>query len=268
MPARPVIALLTDFGLQDHYVGSMKGVIAGICPEALVIDITHGVAPQDVRGAAFELAAAWPYFPPHTVFVVVVDPGVGTDRLAIALRIGATRFVGPDNGVFDLVLQRRGPDEARRVDNPRVQRPALSATFEGRDRFAPAAAWLAAGTPFEELGPTMTPGERLAWSAPQVVADRVVGEVLHIDRFGNLITNIDRGCWQSNRPPADVWIGMHGPIPMVRTYGAAPAGTLVALFGSTDRLEVALVAGSAAEATGAHLGTEVAAEPDGRFPGA
>lgn len=261
MPARPVIALLTDFGLQDHYVGSMKGVIAGISLDALVIDITHGVTPQDVRGAAFELAAACPYFPPHTVFLVVVDPGVGTDRAAIALRIGDARFVGPDNGVFDLVLQQRGADEARRLDNPHVRRPTMSATFEGRDRFAPAAAWLAAGISFDQMGTIITPGVRLEWPSAQTFADRVIGEVVHIDRFGNLITNVHRDRCQADRPPVEVWLGSYGPVPVVRTYGDAPTGSLVALFGSTDRLEVALVSGSAAMATGSGRGTAVRVVP-------
>jgi S-adenosylmethionine hydrolase len=253
--------LLTDFGLQDHYVGSMKGVIAGICPDALLIDITHGVAPQDIRGGACELAAAWPFFPPQTVFVVVVDPGVGTDRAAIALRIGDTRFVGPDNGVFDLVLRQRGPDAAHRLDNPQLQRPTVSATFEGRDRFAPAAAWLAAGTPVEQLGTAIVPGVRLEWSSARTFADRVVGEVVHVDRFGNLITNIARDSWPPHRPPVEAWIAAHGPIPVVRTYGDAPAGSLIALFGSTGRLEVALVSGHAAAATGVSRGAEVRVVP-------
>lgn len=261
LPARPVIALLTDFGLQDHYVGSMKGVIAGICPEAVVIDITHGVAPQDIRGGAFELAAACPDFPPHTVFVAVVDPGVGTDRSAMALRVGDARFVGPDNGVFDLVLQQHAADEARRLDNPRVQRATLSATFEGRDRFAPAAAWLAAGAPFEHLGPVIVPAVRLTWPSAQTHADRIIGEVVHVDRFGNLITNIDRTPWSPKGPPVEVWLGAHGPIRVVRTYGDAPPGSLVALVGSTGRLEVALVSGSAAATTGAQRGTEVRVIP-------
>lgn len=261
MTARPVIALLTDFGLQDHYVGSMKGVIAGICPDAAIIDITHDVAPQNVRGAAFELAAAWPSFPPGTVFLVVVDPGVGTDRAAIALRIGSTRFVGPDNGVFNLVLQSRHADEARRLDNLGIQRPTTSVTFEGRDRFAPVAAWLAAGTPFEQVGSTLTSGVRLTWTLPRIQADRVAGEVMHIDRFGNLITNVERGLWPLHRPPAEVWLGECGPIPVVRTYGDAPEGSLVAVFGSTGRLEVALVSGSAAGATRARRGAAVHVVP-------
>lgn len=261
MPARPVIALLTDFGLQDHYVGVMKGVIAGICRDALTIDVTHDVPPQDVRAAAFELAAAWPYFPSDCIFLVVVDPGVGTDRTAMALRVGERRFVGPDNGVFDVVLQHHPAEGARRLDNPRFQRPTVSSTFEGRDRFAPAAAWLAVGTPFDEMGSATGAGVRLTWPTAHPVDDRVVGEVVYIDRFGNLMTNIDWGRWQASLQGADVWLGAHGPIPVVRTYGDAPAGALIALVGSTDRLEVALVSGHAASATGATRGAEVQVVP-------
>ena len=152
MSTRPVIALLTDFGLSDHYVGVMKGVIAGLCPEALLIDITHDVPAQDIRTAAFELEASWRYFPSDTTFVVVVDPGVGTERRGIAARIGERFFVGPDNGVFDLVIASQAPSEAVELGNPRYARAMVSRTFEGRDRFAPAAAWLAQGTPLAEFG--------------------------------------------------------------------------------------------------------------------
>ena len=249
MPGRPIIALLTDFGLRDHYVGVLKGVIAGICPDALIIDITHDIPPQDVRAAAFELEAAWPFFPSGTVFVAVVDPGVGTDRRAIAARLNDKAFVGPDNGSVDLVF-RDGPSEVVELSNAEYARVPVSHTFAGRDRFAPAAAWLARGVRLSNLGPAVTGwSPQLYWPAPRVLADGVTGEILHVDRFGNLITNIGRAHWPSTAP-AEICVGAHGLARVVRTYGDGRKGELIALFGSTDRLEVAVASGSAA----AHLG--------------
>ena len=257
MTDRPVLALLTDFGTRDHYAGVLKGVIAGICPDATVIDITHEIAPQDVRAAAFTLAAAWRYFPDRTVFVVVVDPGVGTDRPAVAVRLGSVVFVGPDNGVFDLVVAEGRPLEARALTARHLMRPTVSATFEGRARFAPVAARLASGTPFEDVGPLVAMATRLAWPEPREEGRSVVGRVLAVDRFGNLITSFTRARWEPVVVGAAIRVGDAGPIPLVRTYGEAAPGALVALFGSTDYLELAVVGGSAAETLGAGVGTDV-----------
>lgn len=257
MPARPVIALLTDFGTTDHYVGVMKGVIAGICPDATVIDITHEVPPQDVRSAAVSLASSWRYFPDGTIFVAVVDPGVGTSRPAVAARIGGSYFIGPDNGVFDLVLAAQAPTIAVTVDNPRYARARISETFEGRDRFAPAAAWLARGVALGEFGSTASLSMRLDWPLPRVHTDRVVGQIVHVDHFGNLVTNLERSPWAPLLERADLWVAGHGPIRTVRTYGDAAANAVVALFGSTDRLEIAVVGGSAAATLRVTRGVEV-----------
>lgn len=257
MCARPVIALLTDFGTADHYVGVMKGVIAGICPDALTIDITHGVDPQDVRGAALQLEVAWRYFPVGTIFLAVVDPGVGTDRPAVAVQAGDCLFVAPDNGVLDLVLVREVARQAHRIEQPHVQRSVVSRTFEGRDRFAPAAAWLARGLPLCEVGPPVTVAPRLAWAEPHVFPDRVVGEVVHVDRFGNLVTNLDATRWQAISQRAEIRVAGQGPIPVVQTYGEAAIGTLVALVGSSERIEVAVTGGSAAARLGVGRGAAV-----------
>src|SRR5438105_6263280 len=141
--ARPVIALLTDFGLSDHYVGTMKGVALGICPDVTFIDITHEVAPQDILGGALQLAATYRYFPAATIFLVVVDPGVGSTRRGIAADVGDHRFVAPDNGVLSVVLEQVSPTRVVELTDARYARPTIGKTFEGRDRFAPAAAWLA-----------------------------------------------------------------------------------------------------------------------------
>lgn len=257
MPARPVIALLTDFGTSDHYVAVMKAVMLGIQPEVSFVDLTHEIPPQDVRAAAFTLAAAWREFPLHTVFLVVVDPGVGTERAAIAARVGDQHFVGPDNGVFDLVLTPATTFAAVRLETAELARPTMSRTFEGRDRFAPAAAYLASGVRLEAFGAPISISTRLAWAEPQVQHDRVVGHVVHVDRFGNLITDLHADPWAPRVENADVWVTAHGPLRFVRTYGDAPAGSLVALFGSTGLLEVAVVGGSAARVVGVGAGAEV-----------
>ena len=165
--ARPVIALLTDFGMHDHYVGTMKGVVLGICPDAVIVDITHDVAPHDVLEGALELAASYKYFPPGTVFLVVVDPGVGSRRHAIAADAGGYRFVAPDNGVLTLVFTEVPPKRVVELTERRYARPTVSRTFEGRDRFAPAAAWLAKGIELTGLGRTLTTWRLL--EVPEVV---------------------------------------------------------------------------------------------------
>jgi hypothetical protein len=257
MSPRPVIALLTDFGLSDHYVGVMKGVIAGICPDALVIDITHDVPPQDIRAAAFELEASWRYFPVGAIFVVVVDRGVGTARRGIAARIGDRYFVGPDNGVFDLVVTAQAGAFAMELQNPKYRRPRVSGTFAGRDRFAPAAAWLATGADLADFGNGVVLGPHLKWPTPVVTDEAVAGEVAHIDRFGNLITNIDRRIWPAILDIAEDQVGDNPPVRLVRTYADAFSGELVALFGSTDRLELAVTSGSAARQLGVRRGAPV-----------
>lgn len=257
MSARPVIALLTDFGTRDHYVGAMKAVVAGICPDAHIIDITHEIPPQDIRSAAFTLAAAWREFPPSSVFVVVVDPGVGTSRPAIAARVGDRYVVGPDNGVFDLVLTDHALVAAVHLENAAYARPVVAPTFEGRDRFAPAAAWLATGVTLDAFGAAVSLSARMPWAEPRVLADRVVGHVIHVDRFGNLVTNVRADPWATVVSNAEVWLSGHGPVPVVRTYGDARPGTMVSLFGSTSHLEVAVVGGNAAQFAGIGVDAEV-----------
>src|SRR5438309_10785636 len=190
--ARPVIALLTDFGTRDHYAGTMKGVALGICPDATLVDISHELPAHDVLAGALELAAAYRYFPAGTIFLVVVDPGVGSARRGIAAEAGDYKFVAPDNGVLTAVLDEHPPKRVVELTERKYARPTVSRTFEGRDRFAPAAAWLAKGIELAALGRPAAGIQRLAIAQPIVQADRIDGEVLRVDRFGNLITNIDR----------------------------------------------------------------------------
>jgi S-adenosylmethionine hydrolase len=248
--ARPLIALLTDFGLRDHYVGTMKGVALGICPEASLIDISHDIAPQDVLGAALELVDAYRYFPSGTIFLVVVDPGVGSTRRAIAAEAGQYRFVAPDNGVLSAVLDQVPPERVVELTESKYARSPISKTFEGRDRFAPAAAWLANGVQIPSLGRPAPSFVRLNLPRPRTTEAGVDGEVLRVDRFGNLITNIDIGILGSLAGKIAVRIGSHVIPQIVSTYASAKPGELCALVGSSDRLEIAVSGGSAAEMLG------------------
>src|SRR5476651_534089 len=189
--ARPVIALLTDFGTHDHYAGTMKGVALTICPDATLVDISHDIDAHDVLGAALELAASYRFFPAGTIFLVVVDPGVGSTRRGIAADAGDYRFVAPDNGVLTAVLDQHPPKRGVELTERKYARPSSSRTFEGRDRFAPAAAWLAKGLDLGALGRAAGTIHHLEIPRPSLSGDRIAGEVLRVDRFGNLITNMD-----------------------------------------------------------------------------
>jgi S-adenosylmethionine hydrolase len=247
--ARPIIALLTDFGTRDHYVGAMKGAALSICPDATLVDITHDIPPQDVLTGALALAAACPYFPPGTIFVAVVDPGVGTARRGIAAEAGGLRFVAPDNGLISVALRGLAQPAIVELAARHYARGAISRTFEGRDRFAPAAAWLATGVRLADLGPAVRDPIDLKVPGAAVAGDRLWGAVLLVDRFGNLVTSIERAPFDAFASDARVEVaaGPHRVGGIVATYADVPHGTPCALFGSTGRLEIALSGGSAAE---------------------
>lgn len=255
--ARPVIALLTDFGVRDHYVAAMKGVILGICPDVTLLDITHDIAPQDVMGGALELEAVAPYLPPATIVVGVVDPGVGSTRRGLVVETGGgLRCVGPDNGLFSLVAD-QATTRVFEIANDRCTRAVISRTFEGRDRFAPVAAWLAAGTVTDAVGPSLSSMHRLTMPAPVIGPSGVDGEVLHIDRFGNLITNVPEDAMPSWRDALVITVDDAHDARLVGTYAESPAGSLCALVGSTGRLEIAVANGSAAASLGLSRGARV-----------
>jgi S-adenosylmethionine hydrolase len=263
------IVLLTDFGLADAYVGIMKGVILRVNPEATVIDLCHQVSPQDVEGGALLLAESYRYFPESSIFVAVVDPGVGSERKAIGLSTPAGTFLGPDNGVLGFVARDFGvvpsASGGRAVfagssiagailSNPRYFLPRVSATFHGRDVFAPVAAHLAAGVSLATLGPPLTDLAILPSPTAERQAGRVVGHVRHVDRFGNAITDVT---------PSDL-AGLAAPV--VEVAGQRIAGLshhyaersgLLALLGSSDRLEIAVNGGSAAATLGLNVGDPV-----------
>jgi len=245
--ARPVVALLTDFGTRDHYAGTMKGVILGICPDVTLVDISHDLPPQDVLAGAIELAAAYRYFPAGTIFLVVVDPGVGSTRRGIVAEAGDYKFVAPDNGVLTAVLDEHPAKRVVELSERRYARPTVSRTFEGRDRLAPAAAWLAKGLDVAALGRAADALYRLALPMATFEAGAIAGQVMRVDRFGNLITNIDRRTFDRLAGHVlEVRVGSHSVSRVVSTYADAAPGEICALFGSTDHLEIAANGASAA----------------------
>ena len=256
-----VITLTTDFGLVDPFVGIMKGVIAGRAPDATVIDVTHGIPPQDVRAGALVLRHAVPYFPQGSIHVAVVDPGVGTERRALCVETATGWLVGPDNGVLSLAAS---PDAVRRIvllTDERFFLSRRSGTFHGRDVFAPVAAALATGTAATALGVEVRDMTRIDLPAPLVDETTVRGEVIYVDRFGNLVTNVGRDTVEGlrhRRPTVRVADKAVGPI--VTAYGALARGAAGAVVNSWDLLEIAVRDGSARDRLGAGVGASVLIE--------
>jgi len=261
-----IITLTTDFGLADGYVGTMKGVILGINPTATIMDISHDIAPQDVREAAYTLYAAYPYFPQGTIHVVVVDPGVGSERRAIALRTPQATFVAPDNSVLSYVVAGEKVEEIVHLTNPRYHLSPVSHSFHGHDIFAPAAAYLARGIPLAELGDPLTEIVTFPLPRPQVRPDgTIVGQVIHIDRFGNLITSIMSKDLADHPLPGEGVIKAKGQSirGIANNYAEGATGKLLALIGSSDHLEIAVSSGSASQTLEAGVGDEVLLEVEG-----
>jgi S-adenosyl-L-methionine hydrolase (adenosine-forming) len=258
--AKPIIAFLSDFGTRDHYVGVIKGVILGICAEVTLVDLSHDLPAHDIAFAAQELEATYKHYPGGTIFLVVVDPGVGTSRLGIAAEVGDYRFVAPDNGVLSAVFRDTPPKKVVELTERRYARPTVSRTFEGRDRFAPAAAWLAKGVHLAALGRSVTSFHMLDLPKPQMDEGLLRGEVVRIDRFGNIVTNLDRrSCERLTDGGGTLVLTVGGhPIPrIVSTYSEIAPGEVGALFGSTDHLECAAQAVSAAERLAIAVGAAV-----------
>lgn len=252
MPA-PIVTLTTDFGTADPYVGMMKGVILGICPRTRIVDLTHEVPPQDVAIAAWTLKDAAPYFPEGTVHLAVVDPGVGSDRRGLALLAQGHFFVGPDNGIFSAVLP---ADQVVSLTRSQYFLPRVSRTFHGRDVFAPVAARLAGGLPLAKLGPAISDPVRIKLPAPTRQADRIFGEVVVVDRFGNLITNVPETMLPTGRP-LRIHISGRAIPGLSAGYADRAPGKLLALIGSSGRLEIAAANASAAKLLSAGRGQKV-----------
>ena len=255
-----IITLTTDFGTRDAYVAEMKGVmldIAASTGQALhLVDVTHEVAPHDVTEGALALDAAAPYFPRDSVHLAVVDPGVGTSRRGLVFRTERAVLVGPDNGLFTPFLQGQMAWEAWELCAEEYRRASVSPTFHGRDIFAPAAAHLAAGVAPERFGPPVRDPVRLSWPTVRVVAGAIAGAVLHVDRFGNLVTSIRADSIEDLGPRARIRLGGR-LLPLVSTYGDLDEGQAGALVGSSGRLEIAVREGSAAARFKARRGTPV-----------
>ena len=262
----PLVCLLSDLGTADTYVGVMKAVILGICPQARIVDLCHDIPPQGIQPAAFLLDTAWSYCPEGTIHVVVVDPGVGSERRVLALEAHGQQFVAPDNGVLTYVIASARDYRAFSVERRDYFLPEVSPTFHGRDIMAPVAARLALGLPIESVGPELrdTP-QRFPISRPVLVGGALVAHVVHVDRFGNLVTDLSEGdllTWQREVGGEQFVIRVgDSVIEEVRvTYAGVNPGDLIALFGSTGRLEVALNMGNAASCLGVGTGAIVIIE--------
>lgn len=246
-----IIALMTDFGTRDYYVAAMKGVILQINPKVTLVDVSHDIGSQDLYHGAFVLRQAVPCFPAETVFVAVVDPTVGSSRRVLAARYNDRIVLAPDNGLLSLLHRDGKLQDLRVVENRRLFASAISSTFHGRDVFAPVAAHLTRGTPLESVGPTAERMEILDLARPQIHPDGTIhGEVMIVDHFGNLITNIsavDLGHVPPRRTPFVVTVGSIEIGPLCNTYADVPVGRPVALVGSAAMVEVAVNSGNASE---------------------
>jgi len=255
---RNVITLTTDFGLQDYYVSAMKAVILDIAPDVRMIDISHDIPSQDIMAGSWILKNSAMLFPEGTVHTVVVDPGVGTDRNAVAVKIEDQYFVGPDNGIFSLLTQEHDYS-AVRLNNERYWRDETSKTFHGRDIFAPVAAHLSDGVPMKEVGEPLDELVTYRWTVPISDKDGLEGMVIHIDKFGNLVTNISST--QINDVIGDksvkIYVGNTILDEIVTTFGSVPEGEPMAFIGSSGMLEVGINKGNAKEMLSVQKGAQI-----------
>jgi S-adenosylmethionine hydrolase len=254
-----LITLTTDFGSDSPYVAAMKGIILSLNPRARLMDLCHRIPPQDVHYVAFFLRASIPYFPPDAIHVVVVDPGVGTERALLYVEVDGHRLLAPDNGCWNgLIRPQSRPQTVLRLTERRFWRSTVSATFHGRDILAPVAAHLSLGEDPCNLGQPFDDWVRLESKSPIIEADRLVGEAIFIDHFGNLITNIPGEAFaRTGNRHVQIMVGDREITRRVHTYGEAEKGTPVALISSSDLLEIAVVGGSAQTKLGASIGTPI-----------
>jgi S-adenosylmethionine hydrolase len=245
-----LIAILTDFGLDEPFVGMMKGVIYGINPETKIVDITHGVSPYNVLQGSFFLTKTYKYFPKDTIFLCVVDPGVGTKRKALAIKAGGYYFVGPDNGIFSLSMKHLKVENVVEINNPKYLLTPISDTFHARDMFSPIAAHISKGVPLEEFGPTVSGGidNLVKLNLPEIKFERnfIRGPVLFSDRFGNLVTSIEAGLLRSVNV-ISIRIGPWKIQRVSHSYSESPPGKPLAIIGSLGTLEISVNGGSALE---------------------
>jgi S-adenosylmethionine hydrolase len=253
---RPIITLTTDFGTKDGYVGAVKGVIKRINPHAEIVDITHEIEPFDVFGTAFTLNNFYRFFPQNTIHLVVVDPEVGSRRQALLIKTPNFLFVGPDNGVFSLVLQDEEIDEITSISNRKYFLSGLSSTFHARDIFAPVAAYLSLGVDIREFGAPALECSRLFIPQKETSQKGIVGEIIHIDNFGNLITNIEEESIQK-RKIKSIEIKHKRINQIARSYYDIPQGKIGAVIGSSGFLEIAANQGNVSKLVKADIATKV-----------
>jgi S-adenosylmethionine hydrolase len=258
----PIITLTTDFGQTDHYVAQMKGIILRLTPHAAIVDVTHEIPPQDVRRAAFLIADLADAFPRGTIHVAVVDPGVGSERNILAARADGQVYIAPDNGLLSVVLNERHTGEIVAVQNDRYRRSSVTATFHGRDIMAPAAAHLANGLSIDELGPRLDgPPVCLLNAIPRPWDAKIEAHVAWIDHFGNIVTNVRmESLLGRDRQKVRVSLGDHTFSRLRRYYAEVPVGDALLLVGSSERLEVAVNGGSAADRFGVLSGAPLIVE--------
>ncbi|MCU0871662.1 MAG: SAM-dependent chlorinase/fluorinase [Pirellulaceae bacterium] len=263
--SRSMITLTTDFGAGSPYVAQIKGVILSIQPQAVLVDLTHSIPPQDIRQGALVLEDVTPRFPARSIHVAVVDPGVGTDRRILAAEIGGRYYIAPDNGLLGRLFNATPAARMVAVTQSEYWLPDVSATFHGRDIMAPVAAHLSLGTSLEELGQPCDRITQLPWPRVAVEKQRVAGEIIAIDSFGNLISNISQDVLAAVGigDSATIQCGSRTINGLAVTYGQYPPGALIALIGSSNRLEIAVVNGSAAVELRAEVGDAVSAVQTG-----
>ena len=258
-PSR-IITLMTDFGTSDHYVGVMKGVILNINPQAQIVDITHTIPPQDVHAAAFLIDSAYRYFPTGTIHVIVVDPGVGSERRALVCHTETAYFVCPDNGILTHILRNEERIHTVAVENSAYFLPQVSNTFHGRDIFAPVAAHLSHGIGIDRLGNPVTHPVQLPVPRPEVTDKAVIGQVIWIDSFGNLVTNVSHEILELLEGQDSVVIHAGGAeIDRLNcSYAESAVGEVLAIIGSFNRLEISINQGNAAQVLGLKRGDRIA----------
>ena len=261
MSSHPIVTLLTDFGGGDGYVASMKGVIMSLAPQTQIVDAAHDIPPQDIQAAAWALSQFWSLFPAGTIHVAVVDPGVGTSRKSLCIEADERYLIVPDNGIGSLAAERAAQVRFYKIRSEAHRPGRVSATFHGRDIFAYVAGLLASGKSVSEFADATDSVVRPSWARAVSTATRIDGEVVHVDHFGNLITNIHRRqLGDADWALASVRVGAQVATRVYRTYGDMPEGSLLALFGSSDTLEIAINGRSAHVSLGCGRGMKVTVE--------
>jgi S-adenosylmethionine hydrolase len=259
--ARPIITLTTDFGLRDPYVAEMKAVILSICPETTIVDVSHEIEKFNVRMAAFVLACAVPYFPKGTIYVAVVDPGVGTKRKPMLIQTRNAIYIGPDNGILALATKNDKPIQIREITNRKFMMPQISNTFHGRDIFAPTAAHIADGTELEMIGREIQKIVRPSFAKVVRKKNTLVGEVIHVDSFGNIVTNVDRAELELIVTGLRISVRLgdtEREMRLVNAYAEGERGEPSVLVGSNNLIEIFVNRGNAAEALRVRNGDKIA----------